>query len=115
MTTTSVLNVDRNQLLQTWQSTLPDMLKEGDSCQIELDAVHPDRLHITIDMAGRTQYSFDFHCTYLDEREVKVDLVDVQQGHDAIDERSEHIQHFVKEYIRHIHECAQGVQHLTHA
>ena len=58
-------------------------------------------------MRGRQEYSFDFQCTYVDSREVKVDLVDVERDGATTDERNENIQGMVGDYTRHIHECAQ--------
>ncbi|CAM3457244.1 hypothetical protein [Marinicrinis lubricantis] len=111
----TVLSVNRNELVGAWQRILPEMLNESDECNIILDQADPDCLRITIETAGHSKYSFDFKCTYMDEREVKVELVDVEQDGVHVDERQEIIQSLIEDYVRHIHECAQSVQQLTNA
>jgi hypothetical protein len=59
-------------------------------------------------------YSFDFKCTYLDDRSVRVDLIDVEQDDESIDEHTTIVQELAADYVRHIHECAQAVQSITH-
>ncbi|WP_128896253.1 hypothetical protein [Longirhabdus pacifica] len=100
-----------DSLEQSWQHTLPGLLNVSDGCSVVQDASNPNALRIHIDAAGRNQHSFDFKCTYVDEREVKVELVDVEQANVTVDERSETMQHMIKDYVRHIHECAQALQH----
>lgn len=115
MKTGHVLHVDQQQLVDAWRETLTKLLKDGDHLEVMSDQSNSDAIRIHIDMAGRSQLSFDFKCTYVDDREVKVELMAAQQGTDAIDERDEQIQAYIKEYVRHLHETAQAVQTLTHA
>lgn len=105
----------REELLRAWERSLPSVLNDTDQAQVELDQGDEHALRITIQTAGRTGYSFDFKCTYLDDREVDVQLVDVESEGQSVDERNEPIQELIKDYIRHIHECAQLVIPVTHA
>jgi hypothetical protein len=106
-------SVNRGRLLEAWQRTLPTLMNKGDSAQVSWDEANRDVLRIHIDVAGRTGYSFDFTCRYVDSREVKVDFIDVEKGHTAVDEYTEIIQTLADDYIRHIHECAQMLKGLT--
>jgi hypothetical protein len=58
-------------------------------------------------------YSFDFLVTYVDSREVKVNLVDVEKADQTVDERNDVIQNLIEDYVRHLHECAQALHDLT--
>lgn len=62
---------------------------------------------------GVKDYSFDFQCTYMDRREVKVELVDVEREGATVNEQSEQVQNLTEDYVRHIHECAQALQRIT--
>lgn len=106
--------LDQDQLVQAWRSQLPQNLDPSDSAQVFADEANPNALRIHIDSAGRTMYSFDFQCSYLDTREVKVDLVDVERDGQTVDERTEVIQDMTQGYTRQIHECAQALHHVTH-
>lgn len=106
---------NREQLKQAWQDTLPTILNSGDTCKVWLDEADEQSLRIHIDAVGRTEYSFDFKCTYVDDREVRVTLVDAERANRTVDERTEIIQTLIEDYVRHIHECAQNLQRLTHA
>lgn len=110
----SELNVDQSTLVNAWQERLPIILKPGDRAEVAADEGDPNAIRIHIDAAGRQDYSFDFQCTYVDSREVKVDLVDVERAGATTDERNENIQGMVGDYTRHIHECAQTLQQITH-
>jgi hypothetical protein len=59
-------------------------------------------------------YSLDYRCEYVDDREVKVELHDVQRGSQHIDERQDAVQELVKDYVRRIRQCAQQLHSLTH-
>ena len=102
-------------LRRAWQDELPRILNPGDSCEVRLDGTDERSLRIHIDAAGRTGYSFDFKCTYVDDREVQVSLIDAEKDGRAADERTETMQQLIEDYVRHLHECAQALQRLTHA
>lgn len=108
------LEIDQQRLVQAWHEQLPNFLNDGDSSEVTGD-VHPQALRIHIQVAGRTAYSLDFLCTYMDKREVKVELIDVEKDNQSADEHTEVIQSLVEDYVRHIHECAQSLKELTTA
>ncbi|MFH0071117.1 hypothetical protein [Peribacillus sp. NPDC056705] len=110
----SQINVDQTTLVNAWQERLPTILKPGDHAEVAADERDSNAIRIHIGAAGRQEYSFDFQCTYVDSREVRVDLVDVERDGATTDERSENIQGMVGDYTRHIHECAQALQQITH-
>ena len=107
--------INREQLRQAWQDELPTILNPGDSCEVRLDEADEQSLRIHIDAAGRSGYSFDFKCTYVDDREVRVTLIDAEKDGKATDERTETMQQLIEDYVRHLHECAQALHRLTHA
>ncbi|MDP4099249.1 hypothetical protein OIN60_21255 [Paenibacillus sp. P96] len=109
------LQIDQQRLVEAWQERLPTFIGPGDKAQISADEADPKALRIHIESEGRQMYSFDFICAYVDSREVKVSLVDVESGGRTIDERSDMIQQLADDYTRHIHQCAQALQQLTHA
>lgn len=108
-----IFNIDQTQLVHAWNESLPNVLNQGDQAQVNADEADQHTIRIHIDTAGHQMYSFDFKCAYVDNREVKVDLVDVEKDGRHVDERTETIQQLTHDYMRHIHECAQAVQHLT--
>lgn len=105
--------MDQNQLVAAWQETLPSTLHHGDHAYVHPDGANPHALRIHIDATGHQMYSFDFACSYIDGREVHVDLVDVERDGVTVDERNDVIQELAHNYTRHIHECAQALQHVT--
>jgi hypothetical protein len=109
-----VLQVDQQRLVEAWQGTLPTTLNTTDSAEVVADEADRNSLRVHIKTAGRSDYSFDFKVTYVDSREVAVELVDVEQGEQTVDERNEIIQGLVEDYVRHIHESAQVLHELTH-
>lgn len=113
MSPTETLPVSQNQLMEAWSATLPTVLNQSDKFE-----VHPGEgeasLHVHIASAGHSMYSFDFSVTYVDSREVRVELTDAEKANQTIDERNETIQQLVEDYVRHLHECAQALHHLTH-
>ena len=109
----SGLSIDQQSLAQAWQATLPNFLNTADECTVQTDAKFNDALLIHIANNGRSHYSADFRLQYVDDREVKVDLLDVEKGRVAADEQTEHVQELVEDYVRHIHECAQSLKGLT--
>lgn len=113
MSRTETLTVDREELRAAWTRTLPTVLNQSDRFE-----VHPGEddqtLRVHIASAGHSMYSFDFSVSYVDSREVRVELIDVEKGDDSVDERNETIQQLVEDYVRHLHECAQALHSLTH-
>jgi hypothetical protein len=93
---------------------LPTFLNDSDKAEVNADEAEPNGLRVHIDSAGRTGYTFDFSCLYVDSREVNVTLVDVEKDGRTVDEHHETIQHLAEDYIRHLHECAQSLHELTH-
>jgi hypothetical protein len=108
------LSVSQPTLVAAWNENLPFQLHQSDSFSVRGDSANSQALNIHVDTAGRTKYSFDFKCTYLDDRSVRVDLIDVEKDDESIDERTTIVQDLVEDYVRHIHECAQAVQSITH-
>lgn len=106
--------VSQQRLVDAWARNLPGFLNDGDRAEVHADEANERALRIHIAGAGRTGYSFDFCCTYLDSREVNVELVDVEKDGRTVDEHRETIQHLVEDYARHLHECAQSLHELTH-
>jgi hypothetical protein len=114
MSKTDRLTIDQTQLVEEWRTMLPEQLEDADQARVWADDADPQSLWVHIITAGHTGYTFDFKVTYVDSREVKVLLTDVQQGTTHIDERSDIVQTLVDDYMRHIHECAQALQQVTH-
>ncbi|MUT67946.1 hypothetical protein [Paenibacillus sp. NEAU-GSW1] len=115
MTKKDELRIDQQQLTNAWQRTLPEWIEESDKCEVLADESDPHALRITIQNAGRQAYSLDFKVQYVDSREVKVQLIDVEKDQVSVDERTEVIQQLIQDYTRHLHECAQALHQLTHA
>lgn len=113
MSQTDTLTIDQGSLTEAWQQTLPTVLNESDKAEVFPDGEDPKSIRIHIDTAGHSMYSFDFKVTYVDSREVKVELVDAERANQTIDERNETVQQLVEDYVRHIHECAQALKKLT--
>jgi hypothetical protein len=110
------LAIDQKRLVDAWTRILPTTLKTTDTVTVKADEADTQAIRIHIAAAGHSLYTFDFKCTYVDSREVKVELVDVEKGNEGtIDERSKLIQDLVQDYIRNIHECAQALQQVTHS
>lgn len=109
------LSIDQQELAAAWQRTLPNTIKEADRAEVKADEADPSALRITIDTAGHQMYNFDFKVAYVDGREVRATLIDVEKDGRSVDERTDIIQQLVEDYTRHIHECAQTLHDLTHA
>lgn len=107
------LQLDQNTLVSAWQEQLPALMDSGDSFSVQGDAADQHSLLIHFNAAGHQDYSLDFRCTYVDSREVAVNLVDVEQGSRHTDERTEAVQQLAQRYTRQIHECAQALQNIT--
>lgn len=115
MTKADVLRIDSQQLADAWQRTLPNTINSSDRCVVLRDEADDKSLRVTIHSAGHQSYEFDFKVTYVDSREVKVELVDVEKNNVTVDERTDIIQQLIQDYKRHLHECAQALLQLTHA
>ncbi len=114
MSSEQPIRVD-GRLIDAWQRELRRIISDGDRASVQEDPADPHALRITFEVAGHTGYSLDFKCSYLDEREVEVSLVDVEKAGNSVDERDDIIQSIVKAYIRSIHECAQALEQLTNS
>ncbi|MEK8133091.1 hypothetical protein WMW72_35030 [Paenibacillus filicis] len=113
MSKSDQLRIDAQELAQAWSRTLPSVLDASDQAKVWPDEAESNVLRVHITTAGRSLYSFDFKCTYVDSREVRVELVDVERDNHAVDERTDIIQTLVDDYVRHLHECAQQLHALT--
>lgn len=111
--TTEQLAVDNKTVAKVWQEQLPSILNEADKCEVIADEGDPNALRVNIVTAGRTGYSFDFKVTYVDSREIEVQLVDVEKDGNHVDEHTEIIQTLIEDHVRHMHECAQTVKNTT--
>lgn len=107
------LQLDQNRLVDAWKRTLPSVLNQSDTSEVYADEADSKSLRVHIATAGHSKYSFDFKCTYVDSREVRTELVDVEREGQSVDERTDTIQTMVEDYVRHIHECAQQLHALT--
>lgn len=107
------LNINQDQLVNAWSETMPRVLKEKDKARVWADEANPHALRLHITAAGHSKYTFDFKCTYVDNSEVHVDLVDVERDNVHVDERNDTIQEMVGGYVRDIHECASQLKNLT--
>lgn len=108
------IRIDQDRLVEAWNRTLPTLIRDADTIQVKADKANRKAVRIRIASADHSQCTFDFKCAYQDCREVAVELVDVEQGHEAVDEHSRLIQELIQDYVRSIHECAQVLQELTH-
>ncbi|AJY74974.1 hypothetical protein [Paenibacillus beijingensis] len=113
MSKTDELTLDQQQLEEAWRQTLPETMNSPDRSEVKSDESDPKSLRITIHSAGHQMYSFDFKITYVDSREVKVVLIDVEKENQTVDERNDMIQQLIADYTRHLHECAQALHRLT--
>ncbi|WP_274648451.1 hypothetical protein [Paenibacillus humicola] len=115
MSTHDELKIDQQRLVQAWQQKLPTTFNEADRAEIAADEQDAKALRVTIHTAGHQLYTFDFKVAYVDSREIRVTLIDVEKDGRTVDERSDMVQQLVQDYTRHIHECAQALHELTHA
>jgi len=107
------MQMDQHRLVAAWEEQLPSLMNDGDSFSIQADEADEQTLRIHFNAAGRQKYSLDFRCTYVDSREVAVDLIDVEKSGHQTDERTDTVQALAQQYTRQIHECAQALQDLT--
>lgn len=108
-------NINQDQLVKEWQTTLPDTLNSTDEARVLADPSNPQTLLVHIITAGHSGYTFDFKITYVDAREIRVELLDVEQDQVHVDEKTEIIQTLIEDYVRHMHECAQVLNQVTNA
>ncbi|HEY2492254.1 MAG TPA: hypothetical protein VGI33_05015 [Paenibacillus sp.] len=108
-----IFEINQHDLVNAWQAKLPLMLDPSDKAEVKADEANENSIRIHIDTAGRQMYSFDFECAYMDAREVRVDLVDVERDGRAVQEYTEVIQDLAGGYKRHLHECAQSLHDVT--
>jgi len=104
-----------DSLIAGWREHLPECLNPSDGAQVQLDGHDPNLLRIHIDTEGRSGYAFDFTVRYVDDREIEVGFMDVDKNGVTVDETIDKVQDLIEDYIRHIHECAQILQRVTHA
>ncbi|QWU16373.1 hypothetical protein SAMN04487895_12929 [Paenibacillus sophorae] len=109
------LQLDQQQLVSAWQERLPSFMNEGDSYTVQADEGDQKSLLIHFNASGRQNYTLDFRCTYVDSREVAVNLIDVERAGQHTDERTDAVQQLAQRYTRQIHECAQELKGLTHS
>ncbi|MBN6187480.1 hypothetical protein JQN58_10990 [Aneurinibacillus sp. BA2021] len=107
------MSVERSELLQAWQRTLPSTCKQTDTIEVLADQLDPDALRIHVNTAGHQHYEFEYKCKYVDPREVQVTLLNIQRGGDTVFDPNLEIQSLSEEYMRNIHECAQALHPLT--
>ncbi|WP_442602522.1 hypothetical protein [Paenibacillus sp. KN14-4R] len=102
------------ELAHAWAIELPKHMPNSDHAKVWPDESDDQTLRVHMTNAGRSSYTFDFKCTYVDSREVKVDLVDVERDQVHIEEHSDIVQELIQNDVRHIHECAQALRDITH-
>ncbi len=107
------LATEQSRRVEEWRNHFPGFLSAGDSVNLWADEADPKALRIHIDTA-HSKYSFDFKCTDVDGREVKVDFIDAEKDGQSVDEHNDIIQNLIEDYVRHIHECAQLLRDRTH-
>ena len=108
--------ISQEELVAKWQKTLPIYLNASDRAEVTQDKVNPNWIRVHIDTAGRSFYRFHFCLFYQDSREIRVEFISAEKDHKPVtDTETEPVQNLVKDYIRHIHECAQALQEVTHS
>lgn len=115
MSKLDIPKLNQTDLAAAWQKTLPRYLNETDEAKVSQNASDSQGVRIHIITAGRSLYSFEFNVTYMDSREVKVDLILASKDNKPVDEQAELVQELIHDYVRHIHECAQDLQRVTHS
>ena len=109
------LHLDQARLEEAWRRTLPTVMNASDKAEVQPDEADEKALRVHFETEGRQRYSFDFRVKYVDSREIHVDLVDVERDGQTIDESSDVVQGLIRDYTRHLHECAQQLHDFTHA
>jgi hypothetical protein len=107
--------INQTELVAEWQKSLPSYLNKTDQAKVTQDPSNPLVIKIHIDSAGRSFYAFEFNVTYLDSREVYVEAETAVKDNKPIAVQTEPAQELIKDYVRHIHECAQALQKVTHS
>lgn len=111
---TTQLPISQEQLVQAWQQAIPSTFHPTDRVEVTADTRNPQSLLIHVHTAGHSNYSFDYECRYVDQREVQVRLIEMQENGYAISRPSADIEDLSESYMRHIHECAQTLHPTTH-
>lgn len=107
------LQLDQQQLVSAWQERLPSFMDHGESYAVQGDEADRKSLLIHFNAAGHQDYALDFRCTYVDSREVAVNLIDVEKAGRSTDEHNAAVQQLAQKYTRQIHECAQALKDVT--
>lgn len=107
--------INQSDLVSEWQKSMPGYLNQTDQVKVKQDIRDPQAINIHIDTAGRSLYAFEFSVTYQDSREVLVEVQAVTQDNKPIADHTESARELIKDYVRHIHECAQALQSITHS
>jgi hypothetical protein len=115
MSTDDQLTVPQDELVQAWRGVLPERLHGGDRAEVWRDEADPKALRVHIRTAGRQMMEFDFAVRYMDSREIDITLTDAERDGQTVDERNDVMQALIHDYSRHLHECAQALQDVTHA
>ncbi|TJY38920.1 hypothetical protein E5161_18980 [Cohnella pontilimi] len=109
------LSVPQDELVQAWRKVLPERLHGGDRAEVWPDEADPKALRVHIRTAGRQMLEFDFAVRYADSREIDISLTDAERDGQTVDEGQDVMQALIHDYRRHLHECAQALQDVTHA
>jgi hypothetical protein len=115
MSTNDELTVPQDQLVQAWKQVLPEWVHGGDRAEVWADEADPRALRVHIRTAGHQMMEFDFAVRYVDSREIDIRLADTERDGQTVDERNDVMQALIHDYRRHLHECAQALQDVTHA
>lgn len=113
MPTYDELTIPQNELTKAWRDMLPKRLAPGDRAEVLPDEADPRAMRVHIETAGRTMMSFDFAVRYVDSREIAIELIDAESDGQSVDERNDVMQGLIRDYRRHLHECAQALHDLT--
>jgi hypothetical protein len=114
MSTNDELTVPQDQLVQAWKQVLPEWVHGGDRAEVWADEADPQALRVHIRTAGHQMMEFDFAVRYVDSREIDIRLADTERDGQTVDERNDVMQALIRDYRRHLHECAQALQDVTH-
>jgi hypothetical protein len=115
MSTNDEWTVPQDQLVQAWKQVIPEWVHGGDRAEVWADEADPRALRVHIRTAGHQMMEFDFAVRYVDSREIDIRLADAERDGQTVDERNDVMQSLIHDYRRHLHECAQALQDVTHA
>ncbi|WP_211237010.1 hypothetical protein [Aneurinibacillus terranovensis] len=60
-----------------------------------------------MDFTDQSPVYNSFSCTYVDDREVLVNVLNVKKDGESVHEISGIVKNLTEDYVRHIHECAR--------